>query len=177
MSIGRSPDLRAKSLPQVEHLAGTNRATSLRSLDCASRLRGVLDDAARADRLREIGVAHFDHLFGRNPVGAHSCAQGPEQFEGVERGWPKHFPEDVCARLELVRGVLNSSAASEHFPFNPGGAFRHPEGWTAFNAAFNVGLAYAGWEGDGPKWLDASSVQGTLTMRCLQRILCKQDES
>ena len=31
------------------------------------------------------------------------------------------------------------------YPYKPWGKFRHPEGWTAFNAALNVGLAYMGW--------------------------------
>ena len=84
----------------------------------------------------------FEALTGY-PLGAHAAWQGPRDFAGVERGWPKAFPDNVCARLELVRGTLNSSAATEHFPYNPGGAFRHPEGWTAFNAAFNVALAVA----------------------------------
>ena len=54
------------------------------------------------------------------------------------------FPHDLCARLELCRGVLNSTAATEHYPFRPHrGGFRHCEGWTAFNAAWNVTLAYA----------------------------------
>lgn len=121
---------------------------------------GVLDDTEKAARLREIGVAHLDHLFGRNPIGAHSSAKGPEYFAGVERGWPKHFPENVCARLENVRGTINSSAGHEHFPLNPRGKFRHPEGWTAFNAAFNVGLAYIGWDGDGPKSLVPTETGG-----------------
>ena len=40
--------------------------------------------------------------------------------------------------------MLNSNAATEHYPFQPHrGGFRHCEGWTAFNAAWNVTLAYA----------------------------------
>lgn len=103
---------------------------------------GITENPQQRQRLVELAAAHFDHLFGRNPVGAASCADGPAQFPGVERGWPVHFPADRCARLERVRGVIHSSAAHEHFPFNPDGDFRHPEGWTAFNAALNVGLAY-----------------------------------
>jgi hypothetical protein len=105
-----------------------------------ARLTG---DKKRAQRLRVIATAHFDALFGRNPLGAHAAFRGPQDFYGVERGWPKKFTDDTCARLELVRGTLSSTAASEHYPNNPDGPYRHPEGWTAFNAAFNVGLAYA----------------------------------
>ncbi|MBN1846449.1 MAG: hypothetical protein JW810_12240 [Sedimentisphaerales bacterium] len=104
---------------------------------------GVLDDAGSVRRLEQMAAAHFDNLFGRNPVNAHSSCRGPRDFAGVERGWPLQYPEDLCARLERVRGSLNSTAAGEQYPFNPAGEFRHAEGWTAFNAAFNVGLAYA----------------------------------
>ena len=103
----------------------------------------VTKDSAKKQRLMEIGVAHFDNLFGRNPLGVHSGYYGPKDFKGVERGWPKAFPENITARLELVRGTLNSSCNTEHYPFNPEQTFRHVEGWTAFNSAFNVGIAYA----------------------------------
>lgn len=101
----------------------------------------VLQDKAKQQRLKQIGVAHIDNLFGRNPLGAHSAYTGPEEFVGVERGWPKKFPDDRCARLELVRGTFNSSCSTEHYPFHPDQGFRHVEGWTAFNAAWNFSLS------------------------------------
>ena len=110
---------------------------------CALSVARLTGNKKRAERLRVIATAHFDALFGRNPLGAHAAFRGPKDFYGVERGWPKKFADDTCARLELVRGTLSSTAASEHYPNNPDGPFRHPEGWTAFNSAFNVGLAYA----------------------------------
>lgn len=114
---------------------------------CALSVARVLGEPTKAARLKVIATAHLDALFGRNPLGAHAAYRGPQDFPGVERGWPKKFTDNTCARLELVRGTLSSTAASEHYPFNPSGAFRHPEGWTAFNAAFNVGLAYLCREG------------------------------
>jgi hypothetical protein len=102
----------------------------------------VTKNPEKKQRLMEIGVAHFDTLFGRNPLGAHSGYLAVDDFVGVERGWPKQFTVDWCARLELVRGTLNSSCTTEHYPFNPEQTFRHVEGWVAFNAAFNVSLAY-----------------------------------
>jgi len=110
---------------------------------CALSVARLTSNKKRAERLRVIATAHFDALFGRNPLGAHAAYRGPQDFYGVERGWPKKFTDDTCARLERVRGTLSSSAATEHYPNNPDAPFRHPEGWTAFNAAFNVGLAYA----------------------------------
>lgn len=114
----------------------------------------VLDDPASAARLKQLAASHWDNLFGRNPIGAHSAYQGPRDFMGVERGYPKKFPDNVCARLELVRGTLNSTATGEQYPFNPQGDFRHAEGWTAFNAAFNVGLAFTCWEDTRVRLLD-----------------------
>jgi hypothetical protein len=105
----------------------------------------VLPEAQQRARLEQLAAAHFDDLFGRNPLAAHASARGPQDFRGVERGWPKKFPANQCARIELCRGGLNATCGSEFYPFNPGGAFRHCEGWVNFNTAFNVGLAFAMW--------------------------------
>ncbi|QDU57222.1 hypothetical protein [Aeoliella mucimassa] len=63
-------------------------------------------ESQKSVRLRQIGIAQLDNLFGRNPLAAHTAALAtdPEKgFAGAERGWPKHFHNDTCARLELVR--------------------------------------------------------------------------
>ncbi len=60
----------------------------------------------------------------------------------VEKGWPKEYKTNVCARLELVRGGLDASPGSEMYPYHPEGNFRHPEGWINWNASWNVGLAF-----------------------------------
>ena len=112
-------------------------------------LPGLIDAVSMAvgpgrheERLQAIGVAHIDNLFGRNPLNATSSHRGAVDFPGIDRVWPKEFHHDVCARLELCRGTLSSNAASEHYPFSPQNGFRHCEGWTPFNAAWNVTLAY-----------------------------------
>lgn len=102
----------------------------------------VVDDSRRAARLRELAASHMDNVFGRNPLGAHFAYRGPLDFPGVKRGFPTKFKDFTCARLDYVRGALSSSAAHEHYPYNPLGGYRHNEGWSAFNAAFNVGLAF-----------------------------------
>jgi hypothetical protein len=119
----------------------------------------VLPDAQQRTRLEQLAAAHFDDLFGRNPLAAHSAERGPQDYRGVERGWPKKFARNTCARIELCRGGLNSTCASEHYPFTPGGAFRHCEGWVNFNTAFNVGLAYAMWHDTQLELLDPASGQ------------------
>ena len=124
--------------------AGWNEPGNLAGFPAlALSVADLLTDKTQVRRLREIAAGQFDALFGRNPVGAASAWRTPSDFPGVERGWPKHFADGICAALETVRGTLNSSASGEHYPFNPKGAFRHPEGWSAFNSAFNVGLAVA----------------------------------
>ena len=98
-------------------------------------------------RLNEIAVAHFDALFGRNPTGWHSAFNGTTDFIGVERGWQRDFNPNAGARLHGVRGTLNSVATHEHYPNQlDSGFLRHPEGWVAFNAAFNVSLAMQNWD-------------------------------
>ena len=106
----------------------------------------VIEDEEIEERLAVLVESHYDNLFGRNPLMAASSERGAVDYPGIERGFPKKYHEDWCARLELCRGTLNSNAADEHFPFNPTAGFRHCEGWTAFNAAFNVSLAYSSWE-------------------------------
>ena len=108
----------------------------------ASVLGDEPDDEDRKQRLEQLAVSHFDNLWGRNPLGAHSAWRGPKDFLGVERGWPVKY-RPICGYLHTARGALCSSASTEHYPFNPAGDFRHPEGWTAFNAALNMGLVAA----------------------------------
>lgn len=101
------------------------------------------EDMARKKRLNILAVSQIDNLYGRNPLGYHTALRGIKDFKGVEVGWPIKYNPNVCARLHLVRGTICSTAATEHYPFNPNGAFRHPEGWTAFNSSLNMGLIAA----------------------------------
>lgn len=105
----------------------------------------IVEDPAMKQRLVELAVAQMDNLFGRNPQLAASPNHPEKGFPSVERGWPKKFPPNVCARLETVRGAICASPGSEKYPFQPQGAFRHSEGWVNFNATWNVALAYWRW--------------------------------
>ncbi len=112
---------------------------------CALAAAWTLDHApAKQQRLREMSQAAIDCLFGRNPLNTGSAARpqlGPG-FPDQETSWTPLYQTGVAAYLETVRGSLSSGPASEHFPYNPAGAKRHPEGWVNFNAAFNMGLSY-----------------------------------
>jgi hypothetical protein len=102
----------------------------------------VVDDPVKKARLAQISTAAVDHVFGRNPRLAAAPAKPSMGFPELERGWPKHYKEDVCARLELCRGSISSAPGSEMFPFNPQGNYRHPEGWVNYGASWCLSLAY-----------------------------------
>lgn len=102
----------------------------------------VVDDPALKSRLRELAVSHADAVFGRNPRLAAAPHKPDFGFTGIERGWPKGHPDNTCARLELCRGSISSGPGSEMFPFHPEAAYRHPEGWVNYGAAWCLSLAY-----------------------------------
>jgi hypothetical protein len=102
----------------------------------------VVDDAKLKQRLEEIAIASVDHVFGRNPRLAAAPDHPEKGFPEIERGWPKHHPENVCARLELCRGNIASLPGSEMYPFNPSDAYRHAEGWVNYGASWCISLAY-----------------------------------
>ena len=108
----------------------------------ASAASWEVDDPAKKARLEEISTAAIDHVFGRNPRLAASPAKPEMGFPEVERGWPKHHKNDVCARLETCRGSISSAPGTEMFPFNPAGEYRHAEGWVNYGAAWCLSLAY-----------------------------------
>lgn len=102
----------------------------------------VMDEGPKKARLEQLSIAAIDHVFGRNPRLAAAPHKPDFGFSGIERGWPKGYKDNVCARLELVRGSISSAPGSEMFPFNPEGAYRHPEGWVNYGAAWCISLAY-----------------------------------
>lgn len=125
-------------------LPGYNEAGNIIAFPaCALSVAMILDEGNLKKRLVELAFAHYDNFCGRNPQNAH-CVNYPELgFSGIEKAWP--FPDprhDVCARLENTRGSLSSLPGSEMYPFNPIGLPRHGEGWSVYNANWNVSLAY-----------------------------------
>jgi len=102
----------------------------------------VVDDPALKERLEELAIASVDHVFGRNPMLAAAPSHPDQGFQEVERGWPKHYKENVCARLETVRGNIASLPGSEMYPFQPGKRFRHLEGWANYGASWCISLSY-----------------------------------
>lgn len=117
----------------------------------------VVTDEKLKHRLQELAVAQVDNLFGRNPRLAAAPEYPEKGWPLIERGWPRKFPDNVCARLETTRSSLSASPGSEMYPFNPQGAYRHAEGWVNFNAAWNVALAYLAWDAMGEAWVRAQA--------------------
>jgi hypothetical protein len=106
----------------------------------------VVEDPALKEELERIAISSIDHLFGRNPMLAAATPHPKQGFPEVERGWPKLYKKDVCARLETVRGNIATLPGSEMYPFSPGKKFRHLEGWCNYGAAWCISLAYLQWD-------------------------------
>ena len=125
----------------------------------------VLPDQSQSDRdrnarLREIAVAHFDNIFGRNPDGRHHSFEGDNEFEGVEIGWYKTHAG--AGKLIGVVGMLEGSSKEENYPYSPGD-HGHTEGWVAFNSAWNASLAYAAHDKTHIRILDPDNTSVELT--------------
>jgi hypothetical protein len=96
---------------------------------------------AHGGRLGELRASHWDNLFGRNPIGAATSGIPGSDFPGVETWWPRIYTGGA-GWLDVCRGVVNSNAATEHYPFEFRMPYRHSEGWGAHNAGLNVSIAY-----------------------------------
>ena len=109
---------------------------------CALGVAMCVEDEELKSRLIQLGYSHFDALFGRNPMNVHAANYPNLSFIGADAGFPAKYGHNICARLEITRGSISSLPGSEMYPFNPEGKKRHPEGWTAYDANWSVGLAF-----------------------------------
>lgn len=125
------------TIPKMNDLGSTLGLPAI-----ATAASWVVEDPTLKVRLEEIALSAVDHVFGRNPRLAAAPSRPRMGFHEVERGWPKAFQPDTCARLELCRGSLSSAPGTEMFPFNPKGTYRHPEGWVNYGAGWCISLAY-----------------------------------
>ncbi|MBC9915309.1 hypothetical protein [Chitinophaga varians] len=110
----------------------------------------IVKNPAKKQRLEQIAYAHFDNLYGRNPLNAHAAHHPEKGFRGISKGYPNGYIEDVTARLELCRGSLSCVPGTEMYPFHPLGKDRHLEGWIAHNTAWNMSLAVLSWYDNHP---------------------------
>lgn len=136
-------DFRRFDLKNHWTLPGMNDLGNSLSLPAiATAASWVVEDVALKQRLEELATASVDHVFGRNPQLAAAPNQPEMGFPEIERGWPKAYKNNVCARLELCRGSLSSLPGTEMYPFNPKGKFRHAEGWVNYGASWCISLSY-----------------------------------
>jgi len=107
----------------------------------------VINDKDTKDKLLMLSTAQIDSVFGRNPrlsAGVGHPHMGWSQI-GVDRGWPRFFKLDTCARLEKVRGSIDTACGSEAYPFYPNALYRHTEGWVNYGATWATSLSYLNW--------------------------------
>jgi hypothetical protein len=146
VAIARSDNLwdyRRYDLGEHWSIPKLNDVGNLVSFPAVATAAGwVVGDPGKRQRLEQIATAAVDHVFGRNPRLAAAPHQPTMGFPEIERGWPVHYRDGVCARLELCRGSISSAPGTEMFPFNPRGAPRHAEGWVNYGAAWGISLAY-----------------------------------
>jgi hypothetical protein len=113
-------------------------------------------------KLRDIGWAQVDFVFGVNPVGTHLSNKSDERvnlggfWEGVEKGWPQSHPNGY-GELGLVRGTLEGSPLDNQFPIvqtveeikgeNKGQIFGEnayaTEGWGVSNRGWMATLTFS----------------------------------
>lgn len=136
-------DFRRFDLEENWTIPGFNECGNVAAFPaCALGVAMCVENDALKKRLIQLAYSHFDNLYGRNPLNVHAANHPQSGFVGVDAGFPYKYHDNVCARLELTRGSISSLPGTEMYPFNPKGKHRWPEGWTAYNAGWNVGLAF-----------------------------------
>lgn len=104
-------------------------------------LARVIDDEVIANKLKQIGISHIDHVYGRNPLGRHFCYTATNEFDGAKLGWVSRY-QGGFGNLGYCIGVLDGSPKEANYSYNPDGDTGYTEGWVAFNTAWNMSLAY-----------------------------------
>ncbi|MGI6265357.1 MAG: sialate O-acetylesterase, partial [Acutalibacteraceae bacterium] len=122
-----------------------NMAGLQASMEAAAR---VVDDPELAARLRALGIAAIDDMFGRNPMGRAYFFNDDykKQFAGADLGWPSKY-NGGNGVLANVTGRIDASpkeaayAGDSHC--NPSANPGYTEAWVAYNTAWNSSLAYS----------------------------------
>lgn len=142
-------DFRRYDLDDLWTIPSMNEVGNSLSLPAiATAASWVVDDPQLKQRLEGLATGSVDHVFGRNPQLAAAPHKPHMGFPEIERGWPKGYKDNVCARLEQCRGSISSLPGTGAYPFKPGGDFRHPEGWVNYGASWCISLAYFKYDAD-----------------------------
>lgn len=115
------------------------------AMEAAAR---VLDDKDLIARLRAIGIAAIDDMFGRNPNGRSYFYNDDylNEFDGADLGWFQKYNggngvlRNVVGRID---GSPKEAAYEGDHHCNPGAAAGYTEAWVAYNTAWNSSLAYS----------------------------------
>ena len=96
-----------------------------------------------SSRLRALGVAAIDDLFGRNPSGRAAFYHFTRDFVGGDLGWYMQY-KGGNGMLGGHTAVIDANAPEGCYPYNPD-AYNsgYTEGWVAYNTAWNASLAYS----------------------------------
>jgi len=110
-------------------------------LSAAYAAARVITDPTKKARIKEIGIAQLDTMFGRNPVNRHFSYDGAREIEGVKQGWFTYYVGGSGVLQDVV-GVIDGSPKEFAYPYNPKAPAGYTEGWVAFNTCWNSSLAY-----------------------------------
>lgn len=102
----------------------------------------LLKDETKINRLKAIGIAGIDDMFGRNPYGRSFFYNAVKDIEGCKLGWFDYHIGGY-GMLEKVEGRIDGAPKEAAYPFNPKADKGYTEGWVAFNACWNSSLAYS----------------------------------
>ena len=143
-------DFRKVSSPNDTTVDAVNDVWALSSMNESGNVAGfpavayscimVNDNSSKNERLNEIALAHFDNVFGRNPLGIHYNYAATTEVKGADKGCPDR--QTGLGDLGWVVGCLDGSPKDNAYPYDPNAEIGYLEGWVAFNTAWNDSLAY-----------------------------------
>lgn len=132
---------------QSEYLAGgapRNEPGNLAGFQAVTySVERVLGNGETNDRLKALGVAAIDDLYGRNPTGMAAFYNFTRDFEGADAGWYTQY-NGGAGVLGGCTAVLDANAPESCYPYSPENYNTgYTEGWVAYNSAWNMSLAYS----------------------------------
>lgn len=126
----------------------------------------VTDNSEKAQRLKEIGDAGRDNMYGRNPHGRmffYEATDSEKGIEGADLGWFATHESEGNGKLAICPGRIDGSPKEGAYPYSPEADYGYVEGWVAYNSCWNAALAYAS-AADTEVTVDKNEVSGGETV-------------